>query len=153
MSLKSTKTQEPKMTVSSRSPVKGGGIKKKKTKNTPAPAKRSSSGFVCFLLSATARGGEVGNRGGIRGVVGRGRGRIEVKRRVRGGGWVGPLYPEFPRDWLLGAGGKNMSGNLLFIPLEIVNGDCVSGGPPLALCLIERQQVHQSNSGTLITAN
>lgn len=40
---------------------------------------------------------------------------------------------------------------LLFIPLEIVNEDGITG--PLLLCLIERQQVHPSNSGTLITAN
>lgn len=40
---------------------------------------------------------------------------------------------------------------MLFLRLEIVNGDCVSG--PLVLCLIERQQVHPSNSGALITAN
>lgn len=69
--------------------------------------------------------------------------------------WAGSCKSEFLRGWLLGAVRKihchARVGGLFFIPLEIVHGDRISS--PLSLCLIERQQVHPSNSGTLITAN
>lgn len=62
---------------------------------------------------------------------------------------------EFLKGWLLGAVRKihchARVGGLFYIPPEIVNGDCISGS--LWLCLIERQQVHPSSSGALITAN
>lgn len=69
--------------------------------------------------------------------------------------WAGSCKSEFLKGWLLGAVRKihchaRVRG-LFFIPPEIVNGDCISG--PLLFCLMERQQVHPSSSGTLIAAN